>query len=83
MFAVRPADRPPEQPKPWPDRDPSRPYRSGACGQEKPSELPDVVASWDAAMEVGLVSCARLGASWLFVGRIEDDGGVLLVAVLG
>ena len=46
-------------------------------------EWPDFVASLDAAMEVGLVSCARLGASWLFVGRIEDDGGVLLVAVLG
>lgn len=44
-------------------------------------EWRDFLASWDAAMEVGLLACARLGASWLFVGRVDEEGTLLLVAV--
>lgn len=37
-------------------------------------------ASFDAAMEVGLLTTARLSATWMFVGRIDDAGAVLMVA---
>ena len=38
-------------------------------------------ATFDAAVEVALLSCARLRAQWLFVQPYDDDGGVLMVAV--
>ena len=39
------------------------------------------LCSWDAAMELGLLSVARLGASWLFAGPLDDGDNTLLLAV--
>ncbi len=33
-----------------------------------------IVVSFDAAMELGMVSTARLGASWLFVAAVDQEG---------
>lgn len=44
---------------------------------------PEIAATMDAAMELGLLSAARLDAAWLLMAPVEDeDGTVLLVAVL-
>ena len=48
---------------------------------EQVFNLGDFGATYDAAMELALVTAARLGAEWLFVQPIDDRDTVLLVAV--
>ncbi len=38
-------------------------------------------ADWSAAMELGILTAARLSASWLFVQAFDADGSVVMVAV--
>lgn len=39
-------------------------------------------ASYDAAMEVGLLATALIGGRWLFMGATDEAGSVLMAAVL-
>jgi hypothetical protein len=43
---------------------------------------PDFVADWDDVFELGLLTTARLGGSWMFVGRVADSLGPLLFAAV-
>jgi hypothetical protein len=40
-------------------------------------------ASWEAAVELGTLTTARLGARWQFIQPVDERGMVLLVAVFG